>query len=66
MPNIATKPNTTPKPNIATNGGKTYVSGGTTKDNPIVLSKPKRNYLMYTIVVVLSFLVINKLFINKN
>ena len=48
------------------NRGKTYVSGGTTKDNPIVLSKPKPNYLIYVVVGVLGILVINRLFFNKN
>jgi hypothetical protein len=55
---------TNTKPNTNTSGVKSYISGGTTKNNTIVLSKPKPNYVMYAIVGVLGILVVNELFFN--
>jgi hypothetical protein len=51
--------------NSASNGGKTYVSGGTTPNASIVIKKPKTNYLLYGVVGLLGILIINRLFFYK-
>jgi hypothetical protein len=52
-------------PSATTDQNKTYVSGGTTPDSPIIIRKPKTNYIVYGIVGVIGALVIYKVFFKK-
>jgi hypothetical protein len=53
------------EPSATTDENKTYLSGGTTPDSPIIIKKPKKNYIVYGIVGVIAVLVLYKLYFKK-
>ena len=59
------KSNTEAEPSATTEETKTYIDGGTTPDSPIVVNKPKPNYLMLGLLGIVGALVVYKLFFSK-
>lgn len=55
-----------PEPSETTDETKTYISGGTTPDSPILVKKPMTKYVLNGVVGVLAILVGYKLFFSKN
>lgn len=53
------------EPSATTDENKIYGGGGTMPDSPIVINKPKPNYIVYGIVGVIGILVVYKLFFKK-
>lgn len=53
------------EPSATTDDNKIYGGGGTTPDSPIIINKPKPNYIVYGIVGVIGTLVVYKLFFKK-
>ena len=63
--NISQNINSKSESSATTDETKIYFSGGTTPDSNIVVIKPKRNYFMYGVIVVVGAYVVYKIFFNK-